>query len=128
MSREIKFRALNVSSTGAWLAVQGNHDEIDTLAKFMSIYGDAELMQYTGIKDINGREIYEGDIVRQNGVLNLYGGYIGEVRWREDRWHIWQNNYWFDNGDFYYGDEVNWTHTEVIGNIYETPELLKEQL
>lgn len=73
------------------------------------------LMQYTGYKDMKDREVYEGDIVR-------YYDDIYEVRW------IWVGFYLRsiqDNGF----DELatNENFVEVIGNIYENPELLNDE-
>jgi uncharacterized phage protein (TIGR01671 family) len=78
---------------------------------------DYELMQFTGLLDRNGVEIYEGDIVR--GIKNHHDDVITEVYWDEDNAGFipFHDNY-----------EVDWAtdrqEFEVIGNIYENPELL----
>ena len=83
------------------------------------------LMQYAGIKDQNGVEIYEGDILRiTDGAdeierLDSNTG-IGVVEWLEDYllWYVTNvNNGLGDLNDVYY--------FEVIGNIHENPELSK---
>ena len=93
-----------------------------------SLYGNCSiklenniLMQCTGLKDKNGKLIYEGDILKQPD------GIIDYVYW-SDGCYI-HNGTAITNYDVaYQGDnwakEVN-TH-EVIGNIYENPELLED--
>ncbi len=89
---------------------------------------DFELMQYTGLKDKNGKEIYEGDIIswkveEDNGYKRTQFTEVCEVR--------------FDNGNYKFGaNETSWWHdlrgtekeVEVIGNIYENPDLLPSDI
>jgi len=70
-------------------------------------------LQYTGLKDKNGKEIYEGDIYKQ-------GAYIGEIFWSVDFWATERGNY-DDSG---LADDCN--YIEIIGNIYENPELRRK--
>jgi len=79
-----------------------------------------ELMQYTGLKDKNGKEIYEGDVI--TCVYSNTGDDIRHkaiVEWVEDfcgfePWVRYDSDcQWYDGGD-----------PEIIGNIYENPELL----
>lgn len=77
-----------------------------------------ELMQFTGLKDKNGKEIYEGDIV------SLYDPYTesiysAPVIWDDPNCRF-AIMYTFVDFDFLIVDDI-----EVIGNIYENPELLK---
>ena len=79
---------------------------------------DVKLMQYTGLKDKNGKEIYEGDVVnyshpRTNEIIRTVTfkhGAFG-IEGIYEKTHIIFGNI-LDN------------HIEVIGNIYENPELL----
>src|SRR5699024_4737643 len=82
------------------------------------------LMQYTGLKDKNGTEIYEGDILS----TDLDRPYL-IVEFRNGAF-MFQCH---DNGKDYYdfmattGENSNFTkYHEVIGNIYENPELLSD--
>jgi uncharacterized phage protein (TIGR01671 family) len=82
---------------------------------------DAEisLMQFTGLTDKNGREIYEGDILIQN----YHGAPIGVVEFRGGEFRV---RYQSRDGDTRDSSIVGFggLGNEVIGNIYETPQLL----
>ena len=75
------------------------------------------LMQYTGLKDKNGKEIYEGDI--------LNGDFPDVVFWDNDRGQWGLRN--SENPDDTLWEIKRDNNPEIIGNIYENPELLEEK-
>ena len=88
-----------------------------------------ELMQYTNLHDKNGKEIYEGDIIKYNfksltGDKTINRERISKVFWQEFRatWAV--NDGRFCNSDLFQYVK-NGNVVEVIGNIYENPDLLK---
>lgn len=85
------------------------------LTYFPPKFKNVKLMQSTGLKDINGTEIYEGDIV-ENEYDEIY-----VVKWFDAGFHLEEKyNGGFDYFELHFGD-----NKEVIGNIYENPELLE---
>ena len=77
---------------------------------------DFELLQSTGLKDINGKEIFEGDIVRNN-----YGEH-GHIKWLRGGFV-----YHEDGANFYLFSIGAGQPFEIVGNIYEHPHLLGEE-
>ena len=88
---------------------------------------DISLMQYSGLKDKNGSEIYEGDVCRWTDPELFDGEIISDVfiaRYSDEflKW-IGENNNSYD--DLY--DFIDDRQLELIGNIYENSELLEEE-
>lgn len=81
-----------------------------------------ELMQFTGLLDKNGKEIYEGDIVRmpynQVQEVKFGDGKMGQAGHGDYATYLWSGFNLSGHGDFKVSD------IEVIGNIYSNPDLL----
>lgn len=140
--REIKFRAWDKKQNKMFMTNIGYEDFSYHIAWFPSqklnrpaLYKNSclvsneeyELMQYTGLKDKNDVEIYEGDIV--------FDGFVNkDVVWHNSSWRL-HRHYIINDEDGYregdnYGchlyDWISPTNAlEVIGNIYENSELLE---
>ena len=88
-------------------------------------YQDIILMQYTGLKDRNGKEIYEGDIVRYVSWLNEYSPeeitLVRPVVFRDGSFFPIPKHDECEDGYYSWGLK----DFEVIGNIHENPELIK---
>lgn len=118
--REIKFRAWNKALNKMY-----SHKDLLSLTKnitknrfatgvYLPLNSDIELMECTGIKDKNGKEIYEGDIVE------FYSNVEDEIITEKVEYHFGI----YRAGDYFVGKIYN--KCEVIGNIYENKDLLVE--
>jgi len=81
------------------------------------VHEDIEVMQYTGLHDKNGKEIYEGDIVRHSRQASV----VGEIKYYEGAFVVGECL-----TDFAMIEFNAPKYLEIIGNIYENPELLAE--
>jgi hypothetical protein len=119
MNREIKFRA--------WSKDENKMLEPETLRFLVNLrprsdeFSGKEWMQFTGLKDKNGKEIYEGDLLRDSR------GQVGQALWHRNSYIVeWQTRNNFDgHRDTERMLDDCFGYGEVIGNIYENQELLK---
>lgn len=133
--REIKFRAWDKATREYWNIDKWHFEDeyLDLIEPGVSICDphikriwrkrrDVELMQYTGLKDVNGVEIYEGDILKAVPVRRQYPTafslkeHVGTLVIGSQRLTVSGKTYDKELYDY-----------EVIGNEFQNPELLEER-
>lgn len=128
MKREIKFRGRNVKHgwlTGYYFVNRGVHFIVeDGIADPLNTWEDyavdpGTVGQYTGLKDKDGKEIYEGDIIGgSNGSINGYEWpFKLLIKWNDERCGFNTPAWGYLDSTHYY---------DVIGNIHDNPELLED--
>ena len=125
--KEVKFRAWDEEERRFWY-----FDLQEVLERHLSYVGSwdrkiaiGKKMQYVGVKDMNGMEVYEGDIIKCfDKYLPKYNvlKYVGEVYYdNECMSYCIMNRFSREKSG-----ANTLTDIEVIGNIYENPELLED--
>ncbi len=126
--RTIKFRAWD-KKRNRWLhGYESSKDGCDILGETILLgawmsevkledLNDIDVMQFTGLKDIKGKEIYEGDILEYEDLGSITDSFVEPVRWNEE-----QGYFCTESSDHVWAEVARMS--EVVGNIYENPDLV----
>lgn len=108
IDNETEINALSFFNSGGCCCDEVVHVDTDTVG------------QYTGLTDKNGVKIFEGDIIRTAGNLER----LFVVCWSDKSFQFVKKDAHFDDGTEYGIPNMRIFEYEVVGNIYDNPELL----
>jgi hypothetical protein len=123
MMREIKFRG---KIEGSWWYVRVSDKYTSgSWEQFWTLVDKKTVGQFTDLKDKQGKEIYEGDLVNIEGDIRI-------IRWNNHlaQFALYEHDQTKQgtNKEWRYEDSLGGLYCEVIGNIYENPELLSAEV
>ena len=116
--KEIKFRAWGCSSKIMY------YFGFKELGKMNDEFAEGDMMQFTGLLDKNGKEIYEGDIANITYTCMRFSHWMkvtdrGVMKWVEK-----SAQFSFEVNNSILSEEMEYLEVEILGNIYENPNLL----
>ena len=125
--REIKFRGFDDLTGNGWVYGDFSHGYYGNECLVDEIIVDEKTVgQFTGLRDADGRELYEGDVIRSVMLPHMRTTVCnGGVEYRNGAFYVEYIDHTYANlGDliFYSG-----TSSTVIGNIHDNPELLERE-
>lgn len=128
MSREIEFRVWSMINEPKMIYLKKG-----MLSDLQTVQNQWIVMQYTGLKDKNGVKIFEGDVIRHRDedeiqLIAYQNGSFVELHIDNDIEKYGKPIGWYDmneEGSIFF-DYTYFSDIEVIGNIYENPELIGE--
>ena len=111
------------SSKGSYFYLPAVRDDLDGV--YLKIPDEAIPLQYTGLKDKNGEEIFDGDIAR----VHLYENMPNHDTWTGRVYSDVYSGWMMIDKPIarYLRDDDDSLSIEIIGNIYENPELLEQK-
>lgn len=121
--RQIKFRAWDSLERKMIYFELKDYATITSLIAYTGdFYLKLKLMQFTGLHDKNGKEIWEGDVIAQTVSADKkpVEVFMDEYKWNARPFP----EYLQEAGESFF-DYAGAKNSEVLGNIYENPELLK---
>lgn len=117
--KELKFRAWDARNKEMFTPkeiVFNEHYGVLFFNRFSQHNNDMVLMQFTGLKDINGKDIYDGDIVKESAPR----GYKDIIVFEDGKYQMIRLMTSLTR------ESIKKYEFEIIGNLYENPELLSE--
>ena len=119
--REIKFRFWDIEFKKMFKDHEMVKKSITINEFFCSEYSPVKIMQFTGLQDISGKDIYEGDIVEmKNWEPKKY-----QIVFKEGAFCLANNKNEF-RGDIHYIHHANTPQAEIVGNIFENQDFLEQ--
>lgn len=141
MKREIKFRAWDKDGLTYWDGKSKDWKpqmiyKVDESSWWTWCKNNLIIMQFTGLHDKNGKEIYEGDLIKYTGISSCYRNYhhpndtIYEIEKSLNRFvgrpvELKRDPEYCGGGEL--EDFLLSEDKEIVGNIYENPELINCQ-
>jgi uncharacterized phage protein (TIGR01671 family) len=134
--REIKFRAWHKTEKKMYRVLSlvfGQREQTATLVRHEGPYvtchlDEIELMQYIGFMDKNGKEVYEGDILQEIFMDKPLEWPLWQVVFKDAAFVIYALEPANEEDPFLiFLDDGKLAELTVFGNIYENPELMKDQ-